>query len=63
MTFMFSSSIFIGIEFCDLVAKVLVLIFNIFTSVLADIYRRGGALWVYVKLRIETLPVSTGTCC
>jgi hypothetical protein len=46
-----------------LVAKVLVLIFCIFTSVLANIYRRGRAPWVYVKWSIEILPVSTGTCC
>jgi hypothetical protein len=49
--------------FVILVAKVLVLIFYIFTSVLANIYRQERALWVYVKFSIVTLPVSTGTCC
>jgi len=52
-----------ALNFVILVAKVLVLFFNFFTSVLANIYRRGRAPWVYVKLSIETLPVSTVTCC
>jgi len=52
-----------ALNFVIWVAKVLVLIFSIFASVLANIHRKGRAAWVYVKLSIETLPVSIVTCC
>jgi len=53
----------VALNFVILVAKVLVLFFSFFTSVLANSYRRGRAPWVCVKLSIETLPVSAVTCC
>lgn len=54
MKLCFHRSFSLASNFVVLVAKVLVLIFSIFTSVLANIYRRRRAPWVYVKLSIET---------